>query len=131
MKGRHTVRLWALATYIVVLAGCSLRPQPALVSYLCTVEKVDEPIGDYYTPGMGPVPMTYLYLRTQQGGGRARGTLLRVDVPEIYIPPLQGSPGDSVSFTYASALRLGTALWFPDLQNYRIVSGSSGQVALH
>jgi hypothetical protein len=107
-------------TLAAVVAGCSF-PPPAMRTYHATVERIEEPAGDYYSPLRGREPATRICLSIENASGFGGAEPLRVMVLDLYKPGVHGRVGDRVLFGYAGQLPREGEVGFDSLAGYRVL----------
>lgn len=111
--------LWA--ALVTSVAACSYW-EPPKASFSAVIERIEQPLGDYYTPARGHTALTYICLLVRPNTAIAKTERIRLVLLDLYTPEVFGDEGDSVSFEFAGRFPLTGVMNFDEISNYRITS---------
>jgi hypothetical protein len=103
-----------------VLAGCS-SPRPDIQSYQATIDRVDERLGEFYSPERGQEPLICIYLIVADPLRAGQTQTVRVLVLDVYNPMIYGKVGDRVLFSFPGSLPRDGEIEFESLSGFRVV----------
>jgi hypothetical protein len=103
----------------LLAAGCVRHRTPQL-SYVATVEQVDDLPWEHYSVAQGLKPLTCIRVNLIEPTVAGQLGELRILAMGLHAQDAFGRSGDQVSFRYSGRLPLAGEIWIEQLTDYRI-----------